>query len=87
MSKGEVSKEDPLLKGGLRQFFPALLQLLKNGCFVFTTLNRALCHIVLGGIGGFLTKLLLTRYPMEPSKAGVYLFVTMMIFSVGKTFY
>jgi len=84
MSKGELQKDDLLIKGELKQIFPAFVQLLRNGCFMFISFNKALTALFIGGASGFLTKMLLTRYPMSPSKAGVYLFVTTLITCVGK---
>jgi hypothetical protein len=84
IANGDLPKNDEKIRGKLTEIIPASLKLFKNPTYMFNTLGLSAAGIIGGGMSGFFTKILLTKFSMHPMFAGLILAAAFIPGTVGK---
>lgn len=84
IADGDLPKNDEKIRGKFSEIIPASLKLFKNPTYMFNTLGLCAGGLIGGGMSGFFTKILLTKFSMHPMYAGLTISAAFIPGTVGK---
>ncbi|XP_031557761.1 solute carrier organic anion transporter family member 4A1-like isoform X2 [Actinia tenebrosa] len=83
IADGDLPKNDEKIRGKVNEIIPASLKLFKNPTYMFNTLGLCVAGLIGGGMSGFFTKILLTKFSMHPMYAGLIISAAFIPGTVG----